>query len=67
MIEAFIIILTFTQLLYLLLIHAGAFSSKYGPGYRDRDYARGDQGHGHVPGTHAGEHKPGVGTTTMAV
>ncbi|KAL6189362.1 PREDICTED: uncharacterized protein LOC101311268 [Fragaria vesca subsp. vesca] len=36
--EAFIIILTFTQLLYLLLIHAGIFSSKYGPGYRDTDY-----------------------------
>ncbi|KAL0724015.1 hypothetical protein Bca4012_038614 [Brassica carinata] len=66
-IEAFIIILTFTQLLYLLLIHAGVFSSKYGPGYRDRDYATGE-GHGHVPGTHAGEHKAGAGTTTtMAV
>ncbi|XP_022559226.1 membrane protein PM19L isoform X2 [Brassica napus] len=65
-IEAFIIILTFTQLLYVLLIHAGVFSSKYGPGYRDRDYATG-QGHGHVPGTHAGEHKAGVGTTTLAV
>ncbi|CAA7015318.1 unnamed protein product [Microthlaspi erraticum] len=65
MIEAFVIILTFTQLLYLLLIHAGAFSSKYGPGYRDSDYATG-QGHHHVPGTHAGEHKAGVGTT-MAV
>ncbi|KAL0884456.1 hypothetical protein Bca101_008437 [Brassica carinata] len=60
MIEAFIIILTFTQLLYVLLIHAGTFSSKYGPGYRDTDYATG-QGH-HVPGTHAGEHKAGVGT-----
>ncbi|KAF8081171.1 hypothetical protein N665_0902s0024 [Sinapis alba] len=32
-IVACLIILTFTQLLYLLLIHAGAFSSKYGPGY----------------------------------
>ncbi|OAY55475.1 membrane protein PM19L [Manihot esculenta] len=37
-VEAFIIILTFTQLLYLLLLHAGLFSSRYGPGYRDRDY-----------------------------
>lgn len=64
MIEAFIIILTFTQLLYLMLIHAGSLSSKYGPGYRDQDYATG-QGHGHVPHT-AGEHKAGVGTT-MAV
>ncbi|XP_061351016.1 membrane protein PM19L-like [Gastrolobium bilobum] len=37
-VEAFIIILTFTQLLYVLLIHAGLFSSRYGPGYRDGDY-----------------------------
>ncbi|KAM7256213.1 hypothetical protein ACFE04_011954 [Oxalis oulophora] len=37
-VEAFIIILTFTQLLYVLLIHAGMYSSKYGPGYRDADY-----------------------------
>ncbi|XVF66375.1 hypothetical protein PTKIN_Ptkin10aG0030800 [Pterospermum kingtungense] len=36
--EAFIIILTFTQLLYVLLIHAGVFNSRYGPGYRDPDY-----------------------------
>ncbi|GLU08253.1 hypothetical protein SLE2022_251770 [Rubroshorea leprosula] len=36
--EAFIIILTFTELLYLSLIHAGIFSSRYGPGYRDTDY-----------------------------
>ncbi|RAL54518.1 unnamed protein product [Cuscuta campestris] len=36
--EAFIIILTFTQLLYVLLIHAGCFSSSYGPGYRDTDH-----------------------------
>lgn len=41
MVEAFIIILTFTQLLYLLLIHAGLYSSRYGPGYRDTDYAVG--------------------------
>jgi hypothetical protein len=40
-VEAFIIILTFTQLLYVLLLHAGIISSKYGPGHRDRDYARG--------------------------
>ncbi|KAK6914180.1 AWPM-19-like [Dillenia turbinata] len=39
--EAFIIILTITQLLYILLLHAGVFSSKYGPGYRDTDYAMG--------------------------
>ncbi|GLT42074.1 hypothetical protein SLA2020_160950 [Shorea laevis] len=36
--EAFIIILTFTELLYLSLIHAGIFSCRYGPGYRDTDY-----------------------------
>ncbi|KAG1354798.1 membrane protein PM19L [Cocos nucifera] len=39
--EAFIIILTFTQLLYVLMLHAGVFSSKYGPGYRDPDYGLG--------------------------
>lgn len=39
--EAFIIILTFTQLLYLLMLHAGVFNSRYGPGYRDADYAHG--------------------------
>jgi hypothetical protein len=36
--EAFIIILTFTQLVYLLLLHAGLVSSRYGPGYRDSGY-----------------------------
>lgn len=41
MIEAFIIILAFTELMYVLLLHAGIFSSKYGPGYRDTDYAMG--------------------------
>ncbi|ESR33632.1 hypothetical protein CICLE_v10006007mg [Citrus x clementina] len=41
MVEAFIIILTFTQFLYLLLLHAGTFSSRYGPGYRDTDYGIG--------------------------
>ncbi|KAJ7979767.1 AWPM-19-like family protein [Quillaja saponaria] len=39
--EAFIIILTVTQLLYLSMIHAGVFSSRYGPGYRDADYGLG--------------------------
>ncbi|KAM1610470.1 hypothetical protein ACFXTN_020868 [Malus domestica] len=44
--EAFVIVLTVTQLLYLLLLHAGVFSSKYGPGYRDTDYpAAGDPIH----------------------
>ncbi|XP_059632285.1 membrane protein PM19L [Cornus florida] len=36
--EAFIIILTVTQLFYLILVHAGMFGSRYGPGYRDPDY-----------------------------
>ncbi|KAF5736698.1 late embryogenesis abundant protein group 9 protein [Tripterygium wilfordii] len=36
--EAFIIILTFTELLYVLLNHAGLYSGRYGPGYRDSDY-----------------------------
>ncbi|KAG9447737.1 hypothetical protein H6P81_013865 [Aristolochia fimbriata] len=39
--EAFVIILGITQLLYVLLLHAGIFSSKYGPGYRDTEYAGG--------------------------
>ncbi|KAL9684260.1 hypothetical protein QQ045_021695 [Rhodiola kirilowii] len=33
--EAFIIILAFTQLLYLLMLYVGMFNSKYGPGYRN--------------------------------
>ncbi|XP_038719290.1 membrane protein PM19L [Tripterygium wilfordii] len=37
-VEAFVIILAFTELLYVLLIHAGLFSSRYGPGYGDTDY-----------------------------
>ncbi|KAL1806379.1 hypothetical protein DCAR_0832182 [Daucus carota subsp. sativus] len=43
--EAFIIILTFTQLLYLLLVHAGIFSRNYGPGYRDTEYGVGGAHH----------------------
>ncbi|KAA8527830.1 hypothetical protein F0562_035301 [Nyssa sinensis] len=42
--EAFIVILTFTQLLYLLLLHAGVYSSRYGPGYREPDYGVGMTG-----------------------
>ncbi|MBA0600037.1 hypothetical protein Gorai_006236 [Gossypium raimondii] len=37
-IEALIIILTLTELLYVCLIHAGLFGSRYGPGYRDTEY-----------------------------
>ncbi|XP_076921634.1 membrane protein PM19L-like [Bidens hawaiensis] len=40
-VEAFIIILAITELLYLLLVHAGLYSSRYGPGYRDTDYGMG--------------------------
>ncbi|KAJ3688904.1 hypothetical protein LUZ61_018068 [Rhynchospora tenuis] len=39
--EAFIIILTFTQLLYVMLLHAGLFSNRFGPAYRDPDYGVG--------------------------
>ncbi|XP_072959142.1 membrane protein PM19L-like [Typha angustifolia] len=39
--EAFVIILAFTQLLYVLVLHAGMYSSSYGPGYRDPDYGMG--------------------------
>ncbi|KAJ4954546.1 hypothetical protein NE237_011329 [Protea cynaroides] len=52
--EAFIIILTFTKFSYLVLLHAGIFNSSYGPGYRDPDYAGG------APGTEPG-HKSGTG------
>ncbi|XP_075652648.1 membrane protein PM19L [Castanea sativa] len=41
MVEAFIIILACTELVYVLFLHAGIFSSKYGTGYRDTDYAMG--------------------------
>ncbi|KAE8721351.1 myb family transcription factor family protein [Hibiscus syriacus] len=58
--EAFIIILTFTQLLYVLLIHAGVYSSRYGPGYRDTDY--GMRGTGDELGT-----KGGTGVTGSRV
>ncbi|CAH9137306.1 unnamed protein product [Cuscuta epithymum] len=51
--EAFVIILAFTQLLYVLMIHAGWFSSRYGPGYRDNDYGAGigEKGTAGIAGT----------------
>lgn len=49
MLEGFVIVLGFTQLLYVMLIHAGFFSSTYGPGYRDRDYGMGGPGSEPVP------------------
>ncbi|KAG8369769.1 hypothetical protein BUALT_Bualt14G0048100 [Buddleja alternifolia] len=47
--EAFVIILGVTQLLYVLLLHAGIFSSRYGPGYGDPDYGIGARGAEPVP------------------
>ncbi|KAL2469610.1 AWPM-19-like family protein [Abeliophyllum distichum] len=48
-VEALIIILAFTQLLYVLLLHAGIFSSRYGPGYGDPGYPAGAPGAESVP------------------
>ena len=56
--EGFTIVLAFTQLIYVLMLHAGMFSSRYGPGYREPEY-----GSGGVPP--AGE--KGVGVPTTAV
>ncbi|XP_016499830.1 membrane protein PM19L-like [Nicotiana tabacum] len=39
--EGFVIVLGFTQLLYVLMLHAGWFSSRYGPGYRETEYGAG--------------------------
>ncbi|KAJ0970402.1 hypothetical protein J5N97_023279 [Dioscorea zingiberensis] len=39
--EAFIIILAFTQFIYVVLLHAGMISGKYGPAYSDPDYGHG--------------------------
>lgn len=55
-VEAFIIILTFSQLLYLMLLHAGMFSSRYGPGYRDN--------YGTSAATAEPVHKEGGGVVT---
>ncbi|XP_051127527.1 membrane protein PM19L [Andrographis paniculata] len=55
-VEAFVIILAFTQLIYVLLLHAGMFSSAYGPGYRDTP-----AGYGHDPAV------PKGGATTAGV
>uniref|UniRef100_A0ACD5ZE61 Uncharacterized protein n=1 Tax=Avena sativa TaxID=4498 RepID=A0ACD5ZE61_AVESA len=38
--EAFITISTLTQLLYLMLLHAGTLSSVFGPGSRNHDHLR---------------------------
>ncbi|MCD9642478.1 hypothetical protein HAX54_029316 [Datura stramonium] len=55
--EGFTIVLAFTQLLYVLLLHAGMFSSRYGPGYRETEYGTAA---GAVP---PGEKGGGVPTT----
>ncbi|GKF67315.1 membrane protein PM19L, partial [Tanacetum coccineum] len=47
-VEAFIIILAFTELLYVMLVHAGLYNNRYGPGYHDSDYGVGVGGHHHV-------------------
>ncbi|KAM0932285.1 hypothetical protein DsansV1_C48g0243721 [Dioscorea sansibarensis] len=52
--EAFIIILALTQLIYVVLLHAGMFGGKYGPGYTDPDY-------GHEPAP------KGTGLVTLCV
>ncbi|KAK4425377.1 Membrane protein PM19L [Sesamum alatum] len=57
-VEAFVIILAFTQLLYVLLLHAGFFSSSYGPGYRDTGYGVGGPG---------GEPAPKGGVTAAGI
>ncbi|CAN4095881.1 unnamed protein product [Withania somnifera] len=57
--EGFTIVLAFTQLLYVLLLHAGMFSSRYGPGYRETEYGAG------VPP--AGEKGVAVPTSTTGV
>lgn len=49
-VEAFVIILGFTELLYVMLVHAGLYSSRYGPGYRDTDYGIGGAHHAEEPG-----------------
>ncbi|CAA6662546.1 unnamed protein product [Spirodela intermedia] len=36
--EGFVIAVTFTQLLYLAVVHAGIYRSQYGPGYRSSSY-----------------------------
>lgn len=58
MVEGFIIVLGVTQLLYVLMLHAGLFSSSYGPGYRDPDYGLGGG---------AGAERPKGGVTGTAV
>ncbi|KAI6693744.1 hypothetical protein NL676_021454 [Syzygium grande] len=39
--EAFVIIVTIMQFLYVLALHADHFSSQYGPGYQDTPYSGG--------------------------
>ncbi|XP_016456812.1 membrane protein PM19L-like [Nicotiana tabacum] len=55
--EGFVIVLGFTQLLYVLMLHAGWFSSRYGPGYRETEYGVG------APAGEKGATAAGVPTT----
>lgn len=54
-VEAFVIILAFTQLIYVLLLHAGFVRRDYGPGYRDHEY-----GHAGLPASTQPAAKGGV-------
>ncbi|GAA0153228.1 hypothetical protein Leryth_018094 [Lithospermum erythrorhizon] len=54
-VEGLMIVLGFTELLYILLLHAGMYSSSYGPGYRDDEYGGGVGAPGiEQKGTHGG-------------
>ncbi|KAF9618269.1 hypothetical protein IFM89_000904 [Coptis chinensis] len=43
--EAFVIISTLTQLMYLILLHSGMYSRRYGPGYRNSGTEYGGPGY----------------------
>lgn len=61
-VEGFIIVLGFTELLYVLMLHSGLFNSAYGPGYaEDAAYGVG----GAAPG--AGIPEKGTGYTAARV
>ncbi|GMY24380.1 membrane protein PM19L-like [Fagus crenata] len=47
--EAFIFISLLSQLLYLIVLHAGVFDNSYGPGYRSYANDHGGNATGHEP------------------
>ncbi|XP_044363145.1 membrane protein PM19L isoform X2 [Triticum aestivum] len=51
--EAFIIILAFTQLLYVMALHAGLFGNQFGDGYGGAEHQYGDHHHHKGMGTAA--------------